>query len=79
MTNTVMSTSYLDLHMYSDSEDWSRTKLYNKKEDFNFPIYISASYPDWQMEMVSEDRIRTVPYDKKDDFNFLIVNFPFII
>ena len=33
-----MSASYLDLHLEIDSEGWLRTKLYDKREDFNFPI-----------------------------------------
>ena len=37
-TDTDMSASYLDLHLEIDSEGWFRTKLYNKKDDFNFLI-----------------------------------------
>ena len=33
-----MSASYLDLHLEIDSEGWLRMKLYDKREDFNFPI-----------------------------------------
>ena len=33
-----MSASYLDLHLDIDSEGWLRTKLYDIREDFNFPI-----------------------------------------
>jgi hypothetical protein len=32
------SASYLDLHLEIDSEGRLRTKLYDKKDDFNFPI-----------------------------------------
>jgi hypothetical protein len=34
--------SYLDLHLEIDSEGWLRTKLYDKREDFNYPI---VSFP----------------------------------
>ena len=37
-TDTNRSASYLDLHIEIDSEGQFRTKLYNKKDDFNFPI-----------------------------------------
>ena len=33
-----MSTSYLDLHLEIDSERRLRTKRYDKRVDFNFPI-----------------------------------------
>ena len=33
-----MSASYLDLHLEIDSERRLRTKLYDKKDYFNFPI-----------------------------------------
>jgi hypothetical protein len=37
-TNTDMSASYLDLHLEINSEGRLRTKLYDKIDDFNFPI-----------------------------------------
>ena len=37
-TDTCRSASYLDLHLEIDSEVRLRTKLYDKKDDFNFPI-----------------------------------------
>ena len=37
-TDTDRSASYLDLHLEIDSEGRLRTKLYNKRDDFNFPI-----------------------------------------
>ena len=37
-TDTDMSASYLDLHLEIDSEGRLRTKLYDKRDDFNFPI-----------------------------------------
>ena len=37
-TNTGRSASYLDLHLEIDSEGWLRTKLSDKRDDFNFPI-----------------------------------------
>ena len=33
-----MSASYLDLHLEIDSEGRLRSKLYDKRDDFNFPI-----------------------------------------
>ena len=37
-TDTDMSASYLDLHLEIVSEGRLRTKFYDKREDFNFPI-----------------------------------------
>ena len=37
-TDTDRSASLLDLHLEIYSEGWLRTKLYDKKDDFNFPI-----------------------------------------
>jgi hypothetical protein len=37
-TDRDMSASYLDLHLAIDSEGRLRTKLYDKRNDFNFPI-----------------------------------------
>jgi hypothetical protein len=37
-TNTYKSASNLDLHLNIDSEGRLRTKLYDKRDDFNFPI-----------------------------------------
>jgi hypothetical protein len=37
-TDTDTSASYLDLHLETDSEGRLRTKLYDKRDDFNFPI-----------------------------------------
>jgi hypothetical protein len=37
-----MFASYLDLHLEIDSEGRLRTKLYDRRDDFNFPIvYLS--------------------------------------
>ena len=38
ITDTDRSASYLDLHLEIDSEGQLRTKLYDKRDDFNFPI-----------------------------------------
>ena len=35
---TDRSALYLDLHLEIDSDEWFRTKLYDKRDDFNFPI-----------------------------------------
>ena len=37
-TDTDRSASYLDLHLEIDSEGWLRTKLYDKRDDFNVSI-----------------------------------------
>jgi hypothetical protein len=37
-TDTYSSASYLDLHLEIGSEGRLRTKLYDKRDDFNFPI-----------------------------------------
>ena len=37
-TDTDRSASYLDLHLEIDSEGRVRTKLYDKRDGFNFPI-----------------------------------------
>ena len=37
-TDTDRTASYLDLHLEIDNEGRIRTKLYDKKDDFNFPI-----------------------------------------
>jgi len=37
-TDTDRSAAYLDLHLKIDSEGRLRTKRYNKRDDFNFPI-----------------------------------------
>jgi hypothetical protein len=37
-TDADRSASYLDLHLEIDSEGRLRAKLYDKRDDFNFPI-----------------------------------------
>ena len=37
-TYTIRYASYLDLYLEIDSEGWLRTKLYDKRDDLNFPI-----------------------------------------
>ena len=37
-TNTDRSASYLNLRLEIDSEGRLRTRLYDKRDDFNFPI-----------------------------------------
>jgi hypothetical protein len=48
-TDTDRSASYLDLHLQIDREGRLRTKLYDKRDDFNFPIvnfpFICSSIP----------------------------------
>ena len=49
-TDTDRSASYLDLHLEIDSEGRLRTKLYDKRDNFNFPIvnfpFICSSIPE---------------------------------
>ena len=37
-TDTIISASYLDLHLAIDDEGRLRTKVYDKRDVFNFPI-----------------------------------------
>jgi hypothetical protein len=37
-TDTDRSDSYLDLHLGLDSKGWLRAKLYDRRDDFNFPF-----------------------------------------
>ena len=37
-TDIDRSASYLDLHLEIDSEGWLRTKLYDERDNFSFPI-----------------------------------------
>jgi hypothetical protein len=37
-TDTAWSASYLDLPLEIDSEGWLRTKLYDKRDDYNFEL-----------------------------------------
>jgi hypothetical protein len=38
ITDTARSASYFDLHLEIDSDGRLRTKLYDKRDDFHFPI-----------------------------------------
>ena len=48
-SETERSASYLDLHLKIDSEGGFRTKLYDKRDDFDFPIvnipFMSSNIP----------------------------------
>ena len=48
-TDTVKSASYLDLHLEIDNEGRLKTKLYDKRDDFSFPIvnfpFLSSNIP----------------------------------
>ena len=58
-TYTDRSASYLDLHLEIDSEGRLRTKLYDKRDDFNFPIvnfpfkYVATFQQHLHMEYIS--------------------------
>jgi hypothetical protein len=49
ITDTDMSTSYLDQHLEIDNEGRLRTKLYDKRDDFNSSIvnfpFIRSTFP----------------------------------
>jgi hypothetical protein len=47
------STSYLDLHLEIDSEGRLRTKLYDKRDDLNFPIVNFPFQQHLHMEYIS--------------------------
>ena len=51
-TDTERSASYLDLHLEIDSEDRLRTELYDKRDDFNFPI-VSFPLVTFQQQYIS--------------------------
>ena len=42
-TDTDRSASYLDLHLEIESEGRLRTKFYDKRDDFNFPIKLYST------------------------------------
>jgi hypothetical protein len=42
-TATGRSASNIDLHLEIDSEGWLRTKLYDKRDDYNFPIAVTVN------------------------------------
>lgn len=48
-TDTIKSASYLDLHLEIDNKGWLKTKLYDKRDDFSFPIvnfpFLSSNFP----------------------------------
>jgi hypothetical protein len=44
-TDTDKYVSYLVLHIEIDNEGWLRTKLYDKRDDFNFPFVIFVNFP----------------------------------
>ena len=48
-TDTYRSASYLDLHLEIDSEGLLRTKLYDKRDDFNFPIVNIPAAPEYEI------------------------------
>jgi len=61
-TDTDMSASYLDLYLNleidTNSEGWLKTKLYDKRDDFNFPIvnfrlYVATFQHHLYMEYIS--------------------------
>ena len=60
-TNTNRSASYLDLHLKIDSEGQLRTKLYDKRNDFNCPficsnIQASPAYGIYLSQMIRYSR-----------------------
>ena len=63
-TNTDRSASYLVLHLEIDSEGRLRTKFYDKRDDFNFPIVnfpfigssITAAYGEYIYQLIPYSR-----------------------
>ena len=58
-TDTDRSASYLDLHLEIEGEGWLGTKLYDKRDDFNFPswtfhAYVAAFQQHLHMEYISQ-------------------------
>ena len=53
-TDADISVSYLDLHLEIDSEGRLRTKLYDKGDDFNFPIVNFLSVATFQQHLHME-------------------------
>ena len=43
-TDTDKSASYLDLHIEFDSESRLRAKLYDKRDNFNFPFIVNFPF-----------------------------------
>ena len=57
-TDIANSASYLDLHLEIDSENWLRTKLYHRRNAFNFPLwtfhwYVATLQHHLHMEYIS--------------------------
>ena len=57
-TDTDKSASYLDLHLHIYSDGRLRTNLYDKRDDFNFPIvtfhvYVAKFQQHLHMEYIS--------------------------
>ena len=59
-----MSASYLDLHLEIDNEGRLRTKLYDKRDDFNFPIPGAPVYGVYISQMIRYSRV----YGSYQDF-----------
>ena len=51
-TDTIRSVSYLDLHLKIDIEGRLRTKLYNKRDYFNF-LFVTTIQQHLHMEFIS--------------------------
>ena len=57
-TDADKSVSYLDLHLEIDNERWLRTKLYDKRDNFNFSLgtfnlYVATFQQHLHMEYIS--------------------------
>ena len=50
-TDTDRSTSYLELHLEVGSDGRLRTKLYDKRDDFNFPIMNFPAAPAYRVHV----------------------------
>jgi hypothetical protein len=68
-----MSASYLDLHLEIDSESRLRTNLYDKSDDFNFPmkmfhLYEATFQKHLHMEYISQMIRYSRAYGSYQDF-----------
>ena len=64
-TDTARSASYLDLNLKIDSHGWLRMKLYNKKDEFYFPIvnfpFTCGSYHDYSIAVNKKTIVPRLP------------------
>ena len=72
-TDTVKSASYLDLHLEIDNEGRLITKLYDKRDDFSFPI-VNFPFPSRNIQAAS-----AYGYISPHRYDIPVLAFPIII